>query len=145
MPLALEQHHHGGVNRGAVHGPKGKDIEGVFLKVRRHEGKLFLRVRSDLDLVEATAGVERNEEDNNTAHTEIRNCIVAAWDRVRERKSNGVEGSVVDVHAPDELLDVKTLFLVRLGSEDDAEGPWTATKTNQAIVVEGVDLLHDFQ
>ena len=74
-------------------------------------------------LVEAGFGVDADPEEAASARCKVVDGLVTSGNGKTIGKGNGIEASVVDAKAPDEILDVSDVLLVRLWGEDDHREP----------------------
>ena len=143
IPFAVQDLHQGGVDGGGVAGSKGHDSETVFAAIRGEEGKFLLIALSDPDLVVTGAGVQGDEEEGAIVVTKVVDGVVTTGDGVGEGQSDGIQFAVADAHAPNELIDVLDMLLVRLWCKHHHAAPGTATCFDPVVVQESVELLHD--
>ena len=134
--------HDSGVDSRGVEWAKGHDDVAVFLEIRSVEGSLFL-IRAEYgDLMIARFGVEADEKEAATfTVVEAVKCVITARDRVKKGSGDTVEGTEIDAEAPDEIIDVVNMFLVRFGCEKTFGKPG-ATKelADVAVMDQGVDV-----
>ena len=102
-PFILEDAHHGGVEGWSIAWPKRHDNKSVFLVVGSKKCELFLGAETDGDLVISPFIVETDEKEPSSQITKIINSVIAAGNRILERKGSLVEATVADAHSPNEV------------------------------------------
>ena len=98
------------------------------------------------NLMIPTPSVETDEEESPSGVAEIINGILAARDQVFKGKSDAVELAVGEAHAPDEIVNISDVFLVRLRCKDNERTPRAVALPDPAIGEENLLLLqYDFR
>ena len=70
-------------------------------------------------LVDALVDTEDDEVESAVGVTKIFDCINAVGNEILKGQCFGIEGSVGDAHAPDEVVDAGDMFLVWFWGEDN--------------------------
>ena len=119
IPLLLHDLHHSGVRGGGVLRSERHHFEGVLLAIRAEKGELVTVHQAYTDLMVALAGIKTDEPKMAKPVTKVVDSVVAARDRILEREGDCIQLAVGDAHAPDEVIDVGDVLLMRLGSKDN--------------------------
>ena len=99
----------------------------------------------DGNLVKASLAVEANEVQSAMGVTKVVEGIIAMGNGVFKGKGDGIEQSVVDTEAPDEVGDVLNVLLVGFGGKDNLGAPGASTRANPSLVEEVINVgLHDW-
>jgi hypothetical protein len=133
VPFSGQNVHHTSIKTRRVARAKRHNAEAVLHIIGRKESELVLVAVTDSDLMIAAASVEANEIQFPSGVAEVVNRIFAARDGIFERKGNAVEFPIRDAHAPDEIVDIDNIFLMRLGSENHKGTPRAITFPNPTV------------
>jgi hypothetical protein len=87
----------------------------------------------DSNLVTSTACIETDKAEFTGGVPEIVDGIFAAWDGALESQGDTVQFATQNAHAPNEVVDVEDVLLVKLRSQDNEGAPRTATLANQTV------------
>ena len=99
----------------------------------------------DGNLVKASLAVEANEVHSAMGVTNVVKGIIAMGNGVFKGKGDGVEQSVVDTEAPDEVGDVLNVLLVGFGGKDNLGAPGASTRVNPSLVKQVINVgLHNW-
>lgn len=125
----------GGIDGGGVEGAEGHDDVAIFVEVRAIECGFFLVGSVDGDLVISGFGVVADEMEMTAfAIVEAVEGIVTAGDRVKKGFGDGVQWSIIDTPAPDEVVNVVNMFLMRFRGKESFRKPCAAEKWADVLV-----------
>ena len=143
LPFALENAHHTCIESRGVARSKRHDTETILRIIGGEEGKFFLILESDCDLVVSSLVIQGDEIEATGGVAEVVNSVVATRDRVFERKSHLIEATIRDTQTPNKLSDIDDVFLMGLCSKDDGRSPGAKTFADPTVGFEHVDMSHD--
>ena len=112
VPFIAHDLHHTRVGGRGIAGSKGEDGEAVFAVVWGKEGQFLLVALADMKLMVSRAGVEGDEVQSAIAIPQILNGVIAARDGICKRKGHCIEFAIADAHTPNEVIDIRDVFLV---------------------------------
>ena len=123
---------------------EGHDPESVFFMFGGEVCKFVLVAVTNGDLMIPAPSIEADEEEFPSGIAEIINGILTARDWVFKGKSDAVELAVGDAHAPDEIVNIGDVFLVRLRRKDNERTPWPVAFPDPAISEENLLLFKNY-
>ena len=95
--------------------------------------------------MKAGLAVEANEVQSAMGVAKVVEGIVTMGNGVFKGKGDGVEWSVVDTEAPDEVGDVLNVLLVGFGGKDNLGAPGASTRANPSLVKQVINVgLHNW-
>jgi hypothetical protein len=133
VPFGRQDVHHTSIKTRRVARAKRHNAKAVLRIIGREESELVLVAVADSDLMIATASVEANEIQFPSRVAEVVDRIFTARDGVFKRKGNAVEFTIRDAHAPNEVLDIGYVFLMRLGGKDNKGTPRAIAFPNPTV------------
>jgi len=114
-PFSFEDPHHTSVEGRGVTRSEGHDTETVLVVVGGKESELLLIAFADSNLMITGFVIEGNKEETAGGVAEVVDGIVAARNRIFERQGNLIQTTIGNTHTPDEVKDIRNVFLMRLG------------------------------
>ena len=128
--------HDGGVDGWGIEWTEGHDNITVLLEVGPVKGSLFLVRAINCDLMITGFGVETDEKEAAAFPiVEDVESIVAARDGVQEGVGDAVQWAVIDTPAPDEVVDVVDVLLVRFGCKEAFGEPGATEQRTDVLVL----------
>ena len=114
-PFGFEDPHHTSVEGRCVTRSKWHDTETVLVVVRGKESELLLIAFANPNLMVAGFVIEGNKEETAGRVAEVVDGIVASRDGIFKRQGDLIQTTIGNTHTPDEVEDIRNVFLVRLG------------------------------
>jgi hypothetical protein len=68
--------------------------------------------------VVASTGIEAAEEQAALEVTDIFDGLITARNRVLKGQRDGIQGAITNAHAPDEIINIRDVLLMRLWCKD---------------------------
>ena len=117
LPFLVKKEHEGSAAGWGIDGSKGHDIEGVQDAVGSDKAEFVAVGVANSNLVEAGFGVDADPVQGASAGGKIVGGFITTWDGKVADEGNGVEAVTRDAKAPDKVIDVVDMLLVRFGGK----------------------------
>ena len=143
-PFALKNPHHTGIKRRRIARPKWHDAPTPLGVIGSEERQFFLVREANSDLMVPGLVVQQDEVQTTSRVAEVIDGIFATWHGVLEGQGDLIETMMGDAHAPNKLINIHDVFLVRLGGKNDRRAPRPEALSDPTIGFEDFKLGHDY-